>query len=157
MRGILEIETAVNKELQFGELIHQPIIAWAFDMSRAMVEPVPVAVGGHAQFLKNGDSANFQIVPANPGFFQMSYLADRAQLKKLSAEQRSEIKKNAGAFDLGVWTPEDTTDWREAALECEGDIFEDLICDEQGAYLTPTDPSTPRTPNAQQRSQSAQQ
>jgi hypothetical protein len=126
MKSVTEVENAVNKELQFGRLIHSPIVAWALDVSRAMVEPVPVAVGGYAQFLKNGASANFQIVPANPGFFQMFYLADRANCKKLSAEQRSEIRKNAGAFDLGVWTPEDTTDWREAALTCEGTIFEDL-------------------------------
>jgi hypothetical protein len=127
MRSIAEVETAVNKELQFGKLIHLPIVAWAFDRSRASVEPVPVAVGGFARFLKNGASADFQIVPANPGFFQMFYLVERIHCKKLSAEQRAEIRKNAGAFELDVWTPEDTTDWREEALMFERDYFEDLM------------------------------
>lgn len=129
MKRIAEVEMAVNKELQFGRLIHSPIVAWAFDMSRAQVEPIPVAVGARAKFLKNGGAADFQLVPANPGFFQMAYVAQlrREHYAKLTAEQRAEIKKTAGSFDLGVWTPEDTTDWREAALTCEEDIFEDLV------------------------------
>jgi len=94
--------------------LHRTRVAWAFDKSRAMVQPEPVTVGGSAPFLKNGASADFQIVPANPGFFQMFYLADRcgAIFKKLSAEQQIEIRKDAGAFYLNIWIPEDTTDWR---------------------------------------------
>jgi len=128
MKSIAEVEMAVNKELQFGKLIHSPIVAWAFDMSRAQVEPIPVAVGDRAKFLKNGDAADFQLVPANPGFFQMAYLAQlrKEHFAKLTAEQRAEIKKTAGTFELGVWTPEDTTDWREAALMCEERTFDDL-------------------------------
>ena len=61
MKSIAEVETAVNKELQFGKLIHSPIVAWAFNMSRAEVEPVPVAVGGSAKLLKNY-TGNFHLV-----------------------------------------------------------------------------------------------
>jgi hypothetical protein len=130
MKSIAEVEMAVNKELQFGKLIHSPVVAWAFDMSRAQVEPVPVAVGGHARFLKNGGNDEFHLVPANPGFFQMAYVVDglrREHFEKLTAEQRNEIKKNAGAFEIGIWTPEDTTDWREEALICEEINFDNLI------------------------------
>ena len=73
MKSILEVVTAVNKELRYGQLIHQPIVAWAFDMSRAQVQPEPVAVGGSARFLENRCGKNIQLVPANPGFFQMYY------------------------------------------------------------------------------------
>ena len=38
MKSIIEVETAVNKELKFGKLVHHPIVAWAFDMSRAQVD-----------------------------------------------------------------------------------------------------------------------
>lgn len=128
MKSIAEVEGAVNKELQFGKLIHSPIVAWAFDMSRAQVEPVPVALGAHAKFLKNGGADDFHLVPANPGFFQMAYVAElrREHFERLTAELRAEIKQTAGTFELGVWTPEDTTDWREVALMCEEDIFEGL-------------------------------
>lgn len=128
MKSITEVETAVNKELQFGKLIHSPIVAWAFDITRSQVEPVPVAVGGYARFLKN-HLASFHLVPANPGFFQMFYLAElrREHYEKLTAEQRAEIKQTAGTFELGIWMPEDTTDWREEALMCEENTFENLI------------------------------
>ncbi|HTT19484.1 MAG TPA: hypothetical protein VMG82_11085 [Candidatus Sulfotelmatobacter sp.] len=118
---------AVNKELQFGKLIHSPIVAWAFNMSHVEVVPVPVAVGS-ARFLKNY-TGNFHLVPANPGFFQMAYMAElrKEHFDKLTKEQRDEIKKTAGIFELGIWTPEDITDWREEALTCEEDLFEDLI------------------------------
>jgi hypothetical protein len=121
MKSIAEVETAVNKELQFGRLIHSPVVAWAFDMSRARVGPVPVAVGGHARFLQNGGESDSHLIPANPGFFQMTYVAQlrREHFAKLTAEQRAEIRQTAGAFELGIWGPEDTTDWREAALMCE--------------------------------------
>jgi hypothetical protein len=129
MKSIAEVETAVNKELQFGKLIHSPVVAWAFDLSCSRVAPVPVAVGGYAQFLKNSAPASFHLVPANPGFFQMAYMAElrREHFEKLTAEQRAEIKQTAGVFELGVWTPEDTTDWREEALMCEESTFENLM------------------------------
>ena len=129
MKSIAESETAVNKELQFGRLIHSSVVAWAFDMSRAKVEPVPVAVGPRAKFLKNGGADEFHLVPANPGFFQMAYVAElrREHFEKLTSEQRAEIKETSGVFELGVWTPEDTTDWREAALIQEEGLFEDLL------------------------------
>jgi len=129
MKSIAEVETAVNKELQFGKLIHSPIVAWAFDMSRAEVAPVPVAVGAGTKFLKNYNTGDFHLIPANPGFFQMAYMTEfrKEHFEKLTAEQRAEIKKTAGIFELGIWTPEDTTDWREEGLTCEEDIFEDLI------------------------------
>ena len=59
----------------------------------------------------------------------MSYVAElrREHFKKLTVEQRTEIKRTAGTFELGIWTPEDTTDWREEALMCEEDNFENLI------------------------------
>ena len=143
MNSIAEVKIAVNKELQFGKLIHSPIVAWAFDMSRAQVEPVPVAVGARAKFLKNDDADDFRLVPANPGFFQMAYVAElrREHFEKLTAEQRAEIKQTAGIFELGVWTPEDTTDWREEALMCEESAFENLIMSPapvpQTTYSTP--------------------
>jgi hypothetical protein len=129
MKSIAEVEAAVNKELQFGELIHLPVVAWAFDMSRAQVGPVPVGVGGCARFLQNGSESDFHLVPANPGFFQMAYVAHlrKVHFNKLTAEQRAEIRQTAGTFGLGVWGPEDTTDWREAALMCEENLFEDLV------------------------------
>jgi hypothetical protein len=37
------------------------------------------------------------------------------------------MRQTAGTFELGVWTPEDTTDWREEALMCEESNFENLI------------------------------
>jgi hypothetical protein len=129
MKGIAEVEMAVNKELQFGRLIHSPVVAWAFDMSRAQVGPVPVGVGDRARFLQNGGESDFHLIPANPGFFQMAYVAQlrREHFSKLTAEQLALIKQTAGTFELGVWTPEDTTDWREAALMCEENHFEDLL------------------------------
>jgi hypothetical protein len=131
MKSIAEVEIAVNKELVFGQLIHSPVVAWAFDMSRAQVEPIPVAVGGYAPFLKNETTANFQLLPASPAFFQVFYLVTSGRcLKNLSAEHRAEIKRSAGSFYLGLWTPEDTTDWREVALTCERDVFEDFVCDQ---------------------------
>lgn len=128
MKSILEVVTAVNKELRYGQLIHQPVIAWAFDMSRAQVQPEPVAVGGPARFLENGASAAFQLVPANPGFFQMYYVIRRLPqlLERLTAEQRAEIRQTAGSYYLGLWRPEDSDDWREAALRYEQDIFEEV-------------------------------
>jgi hypothetical protein len=128
MKSIAEVETAVNKELQFGRLIHSPIVAWAFDMSRAEVELVPVAVGPRANFLKNY-RGEFHLIPANPGFYQMAYVTElrREHFKKLTAEQLAEIRQTAGTFALGIWTPEDITDWREAALSCEEDIFDELL------------------------------
>ena len=141
MKSIAEVEEAVNKELQFGRLTHSPVVAWAFDMSRAQVEPVPVAVGTYAKFLNNGSADEFHLVPANPGFFQMAYVAQlrRAHFDKLTAEQRSEVKKKAGIFELGVWTPEDTTDWREEALMFEESTFDDLMPD-------PDDPTAKPSP-----------
>lgn len=130
MKRISEVESAVNKELHFGKLIHLPIVAWAFDMSRAGVEPIPVAVGAYAKFLKNYSlSASFTLVPANLGFFQMYYAAQlrREHFQKLTPEQRAEITQTAGGFELGIWTPEDSTDWLEEALRFEENFFEELV------------------------------
>jgi len=129
MTNISGVTTAANKELKHGQLIYQPIVAWAFDMSRTQVQPDPVAIGGYAKFLENKASAALQLIPANPGFFQMTYLVDcsRELLQRLTPELRAEIKKTAGAFELGVWGPEDSTDWLALALECEHNIFEELV------------------------------
>jgi hypothetical protein len=128
MKSIAEVEESVNKELKYGKLIHSPIVAWAFDMSRARVGPDPVATGPHAHFLKNDDGTNFHLVPANPGFFMVSYVAElrREYFQKLTAEQRAELRKTGGSFELGVWGPEalDSPEaWRDAALMCEEDLI----------------------------------
>jgi hypothetical protein len=65
--------------------------------------------GLSARFLKDY-TGDFHPVPANSGFFQMSYVA----------ENRRE------PFELGVWELGDTTDWREVALRFEEDILKDL-------------------------------
>src|SRR5215472_2344872 len=149
MKSIAEIETAVNQELQFGRLIHSPIVAWAFDMSRAEVEPVLVAVGPRAKFLKNGGADEFHLVPANPGFFQMAYVAElrREHFKKFTAEQRAEIKQMAGTIELGIWMPEDTTDWREEAFLCEEELFDEFPTTITAAPLGTDDFVAPRTSN----------
>jgi len=140
MKSIAEVEEAVNKELQFGRLTHSPVVAWAFDLSRAQVEPVPVAVGTYAKFLNNS-AAEFHLVPANPGFFQMAYVAQlrREHFDKLTAEHRAEVKKKAGIYELFIWTPEDTTNWREEALMFEESTFGYLMPD-------PDDPTAKPSP-----------
>lgn len=135
MKSILEVQTAVNKELRHGQLVHQPIVAWAFDMSRARPQPEPVAVGGYARFLENRDG--IQLIPANPGFFQMYYLIQRSNdlLERLSAEMRAEIRRTAGSFYVGLWCPEDSTDWLGTTLSWERDLFEGLLPDTGVAQL----------------------
>ena len=130
MKSISEVEEAVNKELQFGRLTHSPVVAWAFDLSRAQVDPIPVAAGTYAHFLRN-DAAEFHFVPANPGFFQMAYVVQlrKEQLAKLHADQQAEIRQKAGIYELFIWTPEDTTDWREEALMFEENNFGYLMPD----------------------------
>lgn len=127
MNSITEVESAINKELKFGKLIHSPVVAWGFDLSRASVSPEPIATGGHAPFLKNSATADWKIIQANPGFFHVSYELRRGDFKSMTPELRAEIKKNAGAFFIGIWDSENTDDWKELALSCEKTILEEFV------------------------------
>jgi hypothetical protein len=77
----------------------------------------------------------------------MAYVAElrREHFEKLTAEQRAEIKQTAGTFELGIWTPEDTTDWREEALMCEESAFENLVENPMDEFMRALHTSTDAT------------